>query len=254
MKVLGRTLMPLLDSVLHLVGAVVVAGGGLALLVYQAFKHLASKWLDTKFDERLQDLRHKHEQELEHLRFRINALLDRTTKLNEREFEVLPEAWGKLHTAFWEVRSFVSSLQSYPDLERMQDDQLKEFIESCQLASWQKHELRASSRKNEYFQKHIYWIKLAAVLDEVRDANIFLAKVGIFMLPDVRERFGELASMAFEAVSQDRFNHEHEIRPMPRDKIDRLVKEGEAKLLKLERIVHTRLWPAERSAASQETP
>jgi hypothetical protein len=240
--------MPFLDSALELVGAVVIAGGGLALLVYQAFKHLAAKWLDTKFDERLQDLRHKHERELEHLRFRINALLDRTTKLNEREFDVLPKAWSKLHTAFWQARAFVSSLQSYPDLDRMQDSQLDDFIENCQLASWQKPELRASTDKNGYYQKHIYWVKLATVLDQVRDANIFLAKVGIFMLPDVRERFGELATMVFDAVSQDRFNHEHEIRPMPRDKIDRFVKDGEPKLLELERIVHTRLWPAERGA------
>ncbi len=241
--------MPVIDTLLELIGTVVVAGGGLALIVYKVFKHLAAKWLDARFSERLQDLRHRHERELEHLRFQINALLDRTTKLNQREFEILPEAWAKLHSAFWKARSQVSAVQSYPDLERMQPKQLDDFIEECKLASWQKAELRASADKNEYYQKHIYWVRVEDALDRIREANVFLAKVGIFMLPELREKFSELATLAFEAVSEDRFNHEHEVRPLMREKIERFVKEGEPKLMELERVVHSRLWPADRNAA-----
>jgi len=41
-------------------------------------------------------LAYKHEQqkELEHLKFSINAQMDRATKLHQREFEALPEAWS----------------------------------------------------------------------------------------------------------------------------------------------------------------
>ena len=139
--------MEALEQVLKFVGAVVLAGGGVSLIAYQAFKHLAARWLDSKFDERLQALRHAHGKELEQLRFKIAALLDRTTKLHQKEFELLPEAWSKLNDAFWEVRAFVSPMQAYADIDRMTPPQQEEFIEGSRLTSWQKDELRKSDQK-----------------------------------------------------------------------------------------------------------
>jgi len=89
----------------------VAAGGGLTLIAYQIFKRFAVKWLDSKFEERLQALKHKHGKEIERLRFEIAKLLDRATKLHQREFEVLPEAWSKLNDAFWNTQSVSRSVK-----------------------------------------------------------------------------------------------------------------------------------------------
>ena len=52
------------------------------------------QWLDSKFAERLEAYKHQQQRELEQLRFQINALFDRVTKLHQREFQVLPDAYA----------------------------------------------------------------------------------------------------------------------------------------------------------------
>jgi len=46
--------------------------------------------------------------EIEHLKFQINASMDRADKLHQREFETVPEAWSSLVGAFNSVKSFIS--------------------------------------------------------------------------------------------------------------------------------------------------
>jgi len=103
--------MEILRVILEWIGAIVIGSGVLVSMVYAAFKYLATKWLDSQFAARLQELKHQHDREIEELRFKIAALLDRTTKLHEREFETLPEAWEKLIEAFGYATSTVAGLK-----------------------------------------------------------------------------------------------------------------------------------------------
>src|SRR3954462_3170651 len=48
---------------------------------YGVFQFLSKKWLDARFAERLEKFKHDQIQEIERLRYRINALMDRPTKL-----------------------------------------------------------------------------------------------------------------------------------------------------------------------------
>jgi len=82
---------------------------------FALFKLLAEKWLTAKFDERLAEYKHAQQKELEQLRFRINAMMDRTVKLHQREFDVVPETWSRLNDALNSVMALVSRVQSYPD-------------------------------------------------------------------------------------------------------------------------------------------
>ena len=70
-----------------------------ATIAWFVFRTFSDKWLASRFNERLERLKHDQQQEIEQLRGRINALLDRTTKLNQREYEVVPEAWERLWQA-----------------------------------------------------------------------------------------------------------------------------------------------------------
>ena len=80
-----------------------ISFAGIWALATHMSKRFGEKWLDSKFDEKLQALRHAHDKELEDLRFKIATLLDRATKLHSREFEVLPESWSRLNDAFWQA-------------------------------------------------------------------------------------------------------------------------------------------------------
>src|SRR6266478_2766141 len=131
-------------DLLALVGGGVAVVAGTVALAYWLFKLFSEKWLTAKFEERLAAYKHQQQKELEELRFKISSLMDRTTKLYQREFEVLPEAWAKLVIAHATVQGVVSALQQYPDLDRMNDKQLEEFVQTSQLKQWQKDELRDS--------------------------------------------------------------------------------------------------------------
>jgi hypothetical protein len=96
----GQPMSDLLQNVLTAIGAFIVAGGGVGAIAYALFRFFSEKWLNAKFEERLAAYKHAQQKELEELRFKISALMDRTTKLHQREFDTLPEAWTKLNDAY----------------------------------------------------------------------------------------------------------------------------------------------------------
>lgn len=234
-----------MEPIFKYVGALVLAGGGLSLIVYQVFKCLASKWLDAKFEERLQALKHQHGKELEHLKFRISTLLDRATKLHQREFNILPEAWAKLNDAFWDTRAFVHPMQSFPDIDHMTPAEKSSFIGACKLLDWQKTELSNANDKNKYFQDKIFWHKSAEIQSKVRDAYTFIVKNGIFINDEIRQQFSAIHDMIWNALTEHQLNREHDIPPLQRNEISKLIAEGEDRMKELERVIHIRLWPAE---------
>lgn len=64
--------------------------------------------MNTKFEQRLAAYKHEQQKELEQLKFAINAQMDRATKLHQKEFEVLPEASGKLMNAYGVIMSVIA--------------------------------------------------------------------------------------------------------------------------------------------------
>ncbi|MFA5923884.1 MAG: hypothetical protein WC856_21765 [Methylococcaceae bacterium] len=235
--------MELLDVLLKFVGEIAVVGGGLVLLVYQAFKHLAAKWLDARFDGRLEELKHEQQKELEQLRYKVSALLDRAVKLHQREFDVLPEAWAKLNDAYWYVRSFTSSIQSYPDIDRMNPAQQEEFIAGCRLQDRQKAELMQTTDKYQYYQNAIFWHKLAEANEKSSDANTYLIKNGIFINEELRQKFTVIHNLFWNALTEHQTNKQYDVLPRNHDHINRLITDGDDLMKALEREIHTRLWP-----------
>lgn len=66
-------------------------------------KTYIDKWLTKRFQGQLDALKYAQAQEIERLRAKIAALLDRATKLHQHEFEVLPKAWDLLTIAIGSV-------------------------------------------------------------------------------------------------------------------------------------------------------
>lgn len=117
--------------IVETVGAVGIATGGvasIALIVWAIFRALSTKWLDAKFEERLASYKHAQDRELEDLRFQINTQLDRLTKLHQHEFDILPEAWRRCIKAYYKISALVSPLQSYPDLDRMNENSMNFLV------------------------------------------------------------------------------------------------------------------------------
>ena len=238
----------MLEEVLKAIGVVVLAGGGLVGIAYAIFKRLGERWLDAKFEERLAAYRHEQQKELEQLRFKINALLDRSTKLHQREFEVLPEAWSRLNDAYWKAIAFVSPLQQYPDLNRMTAEQLEEFLSNCSLNQWEKSELRGDGDRNAYYIKRLFWHRLADMRGVARESHIYLLKSGIFLPAEVRAKFGAIGTLIWEALDERAVNEEHDFVPRESVKQKALRDNGPQLIENLEQEVHGRLWNSEQAA------
>src|SRR6266850_6530058 len=116
--------MDFIANLLATIGAIVIGAGAVGAFAWWLFRLFSEKWLNAKFEERLAAYKHEQQKELEHLKFSINAQMDRATKLHQKEFEALPEAWARLMRAHGLTMSVVSRFQSTPDLNAMKPAQL----------------------------------------------------------------------------------------------------------------------------------
>jgi len=224
------------------IGALILGSGAIA---FGLFKVLGEKWLNAKFEERLAEYKHAQQKEIEQLRFRINALMDRTTKLHQHEFEVLPEAWSRLNDAFAHTNYVVSPIQTYPDLNRMTEDHINEYLKKTPLQEWEKAELMGQTDKTKFFRKQIFWHRLSDARAACREHHTYLKKSGIFVPANVREKFYELDTLMWDALGEQEVNEEMELIPRMREKIDAFRQKGPELLKALEQQVQTRLWDAQ---------
>ena len=225
---------------------VALVGGG-TIAGYAFFQWLGKRWLETRFAKNFEQFKHEQSQEIEKLRYRINALMDRTTKLHQHEFEVLPEVWDKLGIAASHVMNFTSRIQFSPDLDSMGENQFADFLENCELRGWQKVQLRESRERNSEYKKLIFWHQL----DRVKSAhavfhNLLISK-GIFIQPDLKERIRSFSNMMYDAFHEIELDHsDPSYGPDRFEKGDLLRKEAPAALKAIEENVQARLWEANR--------
>jgi hypothetical protein len=226
--------------------ALLVAGGGLAAVAFWIFKLLSEKWLNAKFAQRLEAYRHTPQRELEQLKFEISALMDRTVKLHQKEFDVLPEAWGRLTDAHGITTSVTAAFQQYPNLEQMNKEQLEEFLESSPLQKWQRTELKSITGKNRYYMKAIGWQNIVKAQDACREFHVYLLKNGIFIPEPLKAKFVELDEIIYAALVEHELNHQEVNTPREREAFKALRGKGAETLKSLEADVQGRLWKSER--------
>ena len=234
-----------MEIIFSIVGKLIVTGGGLVAISYGLFKYLGQKWLDEKFSERLEAYKHEQQKEIERLRFKINALLDRATKFHQREYEVLPEAWSLLNDAFWKASYFLHPFQQYPDLDRMTPTQLDEFLAKTSFSNWEIEELKTSTKKSDYYIKRIFWHTIQDVKTSARDCHVYLAKNGIFIQPNIREKLLEIDDAIWKALNQREISERHDTFPRDLTKSDYLIEQAPQLLKDLELLVQNRLWDSQ---------
>lgn len=229
-------------------------GGYVALVVlvltaaWQAFKHLASKWLENRFAEKLKKLEQHHDMALRHLQSSIDRELDRARKLNALEFDTLDEGWAILHDVYWRTRDATGRLHREYQFEAMSAGQAAHFIEASELEEWQKQELHAineAAERTAYQRKAMGWLTLSKCKASRQKLVMFVDRKAIFMLPEIRALFDRLEIMVHDALTELTTRLE-----MPDDarrdfsRHEVLAIEGEPIYRKLEALIRDRLWSA----------
>lgn len=175
-------------------------GGGSAAVAYLLFQWLGKTWIEDKFAQRLDQLRHQQALEIQRLRVEIDSMLSGALKLQEREFSVLPEAWAKLDEAHGLVSWVVSPFQQYADVNRMNPTQLEEFLGGTDFYESQKEEVRTSRDKAKTYQDIVFWHRLHKVKNSFADLQTYVARNGIFLPPDLESKFKKISDMLWSVV------------------------------------------------------
>jgi hypothetical protein len=183
------------DAILAEVGRLVLYVLGwsvsVACAAWAAFKFAPEQWLRHRFDRQLEQQRADHARALQEARHRLDVLLRQTSKLHEKEFEVLAEVWGTLNEAQGHVADLVASFQQFPDLDRMSEDRFEAFVKGSILEDIDKQELRAVGKhhRNGFYQERIFWYRLRDAKRAWYGLHTAIQRNSIFFEPQIRERF-----------------------------------------------------------------
>src|SRR5271169_3030216 len=202
----------ILNEFLKLIGGVAAIGAASSAFAYAMFRIFTTKWIETRFSERLEAFKHQQNQEIEHLRFRINTMMDWNVKLHQREFDILPETWSLLNEAFYTIEPIAIGLQQYPNLDEMSADRLEEFLEKSPLTVVQKTELKSESSKIQYYRAVKTMHDLNTAIDSYNQFHLLLAKNAIFIVEPIKTAFLALDQMLKEAII------ERQVQPQQFDK------------------------------------
>jgi len=232
-------------DLLTLVGGGAVAITAIVTAAYWLFKLFSEKWLTAKFNERLEDYKHKQQRELEELRFKINSLMDRTTKLHQREFDVLPEVWSKLVMAHGHVQAVATAMQQYPDLDRMIPEHLTEFLEKSPLDNWEKEKIKSEPKKTDYYARAINHRKAWEARNTYIDFYQYFRKNSIFIREEIKAKFDTLSELTHGALIEHELWLQDSSNFNIWDTRRKFSKEGSDVLKALEQEVQKRLWDSQ---------
>jgi hypothetical protein len=233
------------QSILEFIVKIAAYGGGAAVIAYWVFTFLGKKWIEAKFADSLERSRHEHAKEIEHLRFEINSLLNRVTKLHQKEFEVVPEAWSKLNDALFRLRGFVSFFKQFPDLNQMTPEQLSDFLQKSPFSTWECEDLKNSGDLNKRYQQLIFWHELADVRKLYGEYHEYIQKNRIFMSIDLCEPFTKIDSIMWDTLVTRWTRQEIEDPKLWVEASRKMRGEVEPLLHEIERLVQQRLQSRE---------
>ena len=172
----------------------VAATGALAL-----FRLLGNKWIEDHFakelegykTERLKELeklRTEYGRETERLKADLNRFADRATRFHDREYEVLPEAWGLMNKAYGAASHAIVAFQQHPDLNRMAQPEFESWLERSGLDQYQKNELASALDKNRHYIQLNDWKKIVDAEHAAMEFINYVILQGVFIDENLSEK------------------------------------------------------------------
>ena len=234
-----------LKSILAILSLVGLSIAAVVAAAYAFFKYLGSMWIDQKFAEQLEAYKAEQSRELERLRHKINGVFDRTIRLHTKEFEVLPDLWGKLVEAHAWGANYISPMQSYADLGRMDEEELNEFLGGTTFMEVQKRDIKDETRPHErqrVFTKIADLYRHNDAQERLRLFATSLRKDGIFVKPEIKADMDTMLTLLQNAMFEKRMNEDDDIRPRLRDDYKKFQTEAPKLIEKIEKAVADRLW------------
>jgi hypothetical protein len=207
------------DQALKYFGSLVLSAGAGGAVAFGLFRFLGKSWVESKFAERLEAFKHQQALEIQRLRVEIESMLSGALKLQEFEFEVLPEAWRRLDEAYGRSRFVISAVQEYENVENASDLEFKEVLQKTlpELLESQRASLRAAEPRDraKQYQKLINWKHHNRARKALFELEEYIASKGLFLPPPLKDQFREISAIIGRSLISLRTSLEydaHELR------------------------------------------
>jgi hypothetical protein len=222
-------------------GKIVLYGGSAVGIAYGFFVFLGKKWIENKFATKLEEYKSAQNKELEDFKYKINTLFNRVVKIHEKEYEVLPEAWAKLHDAKDYISSLVSPLQHYPDFSRSNEAEIRSILNGYKWEDHQIDELISASDKNKHFQERIFWHRLVEARLKFSDFHKYIVRNRIFLSEELKEQFNKADDLMWDALVTREVGEEAKNHKMIHESYKKLKENIEYIITAIEKLVQERL-------------
>lgn len=180
----------IMSKIFEFIGTLIATGGGLALISYGILKYFGKKWLDTKFEERLEKFKKFQNEELEKFRFQINSLFNRITKIHQKEFEVLPILWQKLLDVLGDIDLVVKKEDiTHPNFNFMKEAEIESILTQKNWEEFYITELIKAEDKNAKYRESNFWHKFVKAQKSMADFHNYLWYNTIFLSVDLYNEF-----------------------------------------------------------------
>lgn len=210
-------------------------------VAFGAFVWFGKRFIENWFKKDLEDYRHRQNQELEQLRYKINSLFDRVTKIHDKEFEVLPIGWRKLQDALGDSSHIVSPIKKYPQLNRMSEQQVKDFLNKSDLTNYDKEQLLGVEDKEKFYEERIFWYELDRAEKSLTDFHNYLLYNKIFLDSDLFVQCKKMDDLLYNALSSSEIGRKAQDHNLVVEAYNEIKEKADPLAKEIEKLVQKRL-------------
>lgn len=162
-------------------------------------------WITHRFEAQLQEQRqagervlrqieHDNNRELERYRVETNRLLARATRVEDREFEILPALYETLVDTLSPVESLLSPLQIWADVDALDPEHLEEFVQNLAWNQVDKKRLVALSNpeRGNFYRERVGRYRLQSAYESAASFSSQLKRGKIFLRENLYNSFDGL--------------------------------------------------------------
>ncbi|MFW5497749.1 MULTISPECIES: hypothetical protein [unclassified Maridesulfovibrio] len=142
----------------------------------------------------------KLDEEIRKTEYEIQKLFNKVSMVQQKEFEVLPEAWVKFYAVYQCVSTYTASLKSVPDLSREDETFIVEYLTGKE---WSKHDIEEylqASDRHKYYLEHEEHKEFVNCRKAIYTFYDYIQKNKIFLRKDLKEEFEKAAKFFSDLV------------------------------------------------------
>lgn len=229
------------EALFQILGKLIVYGGGSVAIAYGLFVFLGKKWIENEFAAKLEEYKTAQNKELEGFKYKISTLFNRAKNIHEKEYDVLPSAWAKLHDAKDNISSLLSPLQSYPDFSRLTEVEIRRVLKGYHWEDHQIDSLNNAHDKNQFFQEIVFWQRLQEAQAKFSEFHIYIVRNRIFLSSELKEHFSKADDLMWDALITRKVGEESKDHKMNYDAYKKLKENIDEIITAIEKLVQERL-------------